>query len=185
MHASRPPTLYTDTWQIAWMFLPASLIMIALGIPAVKEGKIGLAIFFFLLGAWSCLVAICQFIKNGKQVTLAIGDEGVTFGDGSALAFRDVEKITVMDQFPQLPVQCVSIIFYLRPDMQVRQGGRSLRRRLMLSEVYGNTSLIGKHKMLCYASPGLRIQNGPMRNDEEVGKELFGRFQAFQERAHG
>lgn len=185
MQALRPATSYTDTREMVRVFLPGTLIALALLIPAAIGGHFAFAIYFLLLNSWPGTVVICHFLKNGKQVSLTISDDGVRFGDGSSLTFHDVEKISIVKQLPQLPVRRVSIIFHLRPDVQLKQGARSLRYYLMLSEVHGDTSSIDRQKMVCYTSPGLRIHNGPVQIDEQVGEDLLGRFHAFQERARG
>ncbi|NHZ65661.1 hypothetical protein [Massilia genomosp. 1] len=182
MHAARPPTIYTDTRQLAWMLLPSSAIVIALGARALSEGEKGFAAFFLALGVWAAVMCICQFASNGKQASMTVGDEGVSFADGTIVAFRDVENITVMEQFGQMPVQCLSIIFDVGPEVPVKQGGRSVRRSFMLSHVYGNISFVGKRRMFCFMTPGLRIMGGKRQNDDDVSAELFGRFEAFQQR---
>lgn len=182
MQASRAPTVYTDTRQLAWILLVAAPLMIALGVVAFNQGEKGIAAFFLLLGGWAGVMCLCQFASNGKRASMTVGDDGVSFADGTVVHFRDVENTTVMDQFGQMPVQCLSIIFYMRPEVQVKQGGRSLRRSFMLSNVYGNISFVGKRKMFCFMTPGLRIMGGKKQNDDDVSAELFARLEAFQQR---
>ncbi|ATQ78577.1 hypothetical protein CR152_31715 [Massilia violaceinigra] len=182
MNVPRPPITYTEGKRIAWACIPTSAIVLALAVAAVREGKTGFAIAGLVLGGWVAVMGVLQFAMNGKSATMTVSDEGVSFADGLFVAFSDMEKITFINPLPNIFGSFLNIVFHVRPDMAVKQAGRSLRRAFCLTTVGGNISMVGKHKMFSFMTPGIRPVDGPKMDQDDILDDLFARFDTLQNR---
>lgn len=178
MNASRPPIAYTEGKRFAWACIPVSAIVLWLCVAAFREGKTGFFIAGLLLGGWAGVMGIVQFAMNGKAATMSVSDEGVRFADGLFVAFSDMEKITTINPFPNIFGSFLNIVFYVKPDVAVVQAGRSLRRAFCLTTVGGNISMVGKHKMFSFMTPGMRPMSGAKMDQDAILEDLFARFDA-------
>ncbi|MDQ1833420.1 hypothetical protein [Massilia scottii] len=178
MTASRPPITYTEGKRIAWACIPAGAIVLALAVAAVREGKTGFAIAGCLLGGWVAVMGILQFAMNGRQATMTVSDEGVSFASGLFVAFSDMEKITFINPLPMIFGSFLNIVFYVKPEVAVTQAGPSFRRAFCLTTVGGNISMVGKHKMFSFMTPGIRPMSGPRQDQDAILEDLYERFEA-------
>ncbi|NHZ78489.1 hypothetical protein F2P44_04200 [Massilia sp. CCM 8695] len=182
MNVARPPITYTEGKRFAWACIPVSAIVLALSVAAFREGKTGFFIAGLLLGGWAAVMGVLQFAMNGRHATMTVSDEGVRFADGLSVAFSDMEKITTINPFPNVFGSFLNIVFYVNPDVAVKQAGRSLRRAFCLTTVGGNISMVGKHKMFSFMTPGIRPISGAKMDQDAILEDLFARFDAVQNR---
>ncbi|MDQ1815311.1 hypothetical protein RBA41_18585 [Massilia sp. CCM 9210] len=102
----------------------------------------------------------------------------VPFADGLFVAFWDMEKISFINPLPIMFGSFLNIVFYVKPEVAVKQAGRSFRRAFCLTTVGGNISMVGKHKMFSFMTPGIRPMSGPKLDQDAILEDLHERFEA-------